>query len=59
MHGENVHLIRTWVFLYKMSKEGSNDRKRYELFLRQFVATGRVSLALRRQVLNMCELMTV
>jgi hypothetical protein len=36
--GANVHRLKTWIFCYEHSVEGSETRLRYEQLLRTFVA---------------------
>jgi hypothetical protein len=39
MRADNVHRLRTWLFLYEKSAPGSKDRLQYESLLREYVAT--------------------
>jgi hypothetical protein len=38
MKGDDVHCVRTWLFLYEKSSPGSADRIYYECLLRKYVA---------------------
>jgi hypothetical protein len=40
--GDDVHRVRTWLFLYEKSSSGSADRIYYECLLRKYVATENV-----------------
>jgi hypothetical protein len=46
---ENVHHVNTWIFCYVMSPPDSPLQRRYEQFLREFVAIQRAMLADRLQ----------
>jgi len=48
MKGDDVHLVRTWLFLYEKASPGSGDRIYYECLLRKYVAKESVIRAAHR-----------
>jgi hypothetical protein len=47
--GANFHRVNTWIFCYETSEPNSVRRERYEVLLREFVATKRIVAAGRAQ----------
>ena len=47
MRADNVHRVRTWLFLYEKSAPGSQDRLQYETLLREYVVTENAIIAAR------------
>ena len=39
MRADDVHRVRTWLFLYEKASPASGDRVYYECLLREYVAT--------------------
>jgi hypothetical protein len=46
--GDQIHTVRTWMFIYERSIPGSKERLQYEHLLRIFIATESVIMAAQR-----------
>jgi len=57
--GANVHHVKTWIFCYETSQPQSARRQRYEILLRDFVASKQLIAATRiRAELARCRVST-
>jgi len=46
--GANVHRVKTWLFCYEWSQEGSTERAYYERRLREFILSQGASTQSRK-----------